>query len=288
MDIITDPKRFQERAMADRAAGLTTALVPTMGYFHDGHVSLMRHARQNADRLYVSLFVNPTQFGPGEDLDAYPRDPERDAEKAREAGVDVLFTPAKDAVYAPDHATAVEVPSLAENLCGKSRPVHFRGVATVVTILLNLAQPTIAVFGEKDWQQLALIRRMVRDLHMPTRIVGRPIHREADGLAMSSRNVYLTEAERAQAPALHQGLLAAAALAQSGETSAQQVKKVIAAHYAEHVPAGEVDYIELVDADTIQPVDAVTPRTLAAVAVRLGKARLIDNQLLLATNADKA
>lgn len=278
---ITDPKSFQTQAMADRAAGLTTALVPTMGFFHAGHLSLMRWAREHADRVYVSLFVNPTQFGANEDLDAYPADLERDAKLAAGAGVDMLFTPQRDDVYAPDHATWVEVPELGQNLCGLTRPVHFRGVATIVSILLNLAQPSMAVFGQKDWQQLAIIRRMARDLFIPTRIVGRPIVREADGLAMSSRNVYLGEAERAQAPGLQQGLKHIAALADAGERDAATLKQALADFYAEHVPGGEVDYIELVDPDAIVPVDALTGPTLAAVAVRLGKARLIDNLVLL-------
>ena len=277
---IDDPQTFQQLAMADRAQGLTTALVPTMGYFHEGHLSLMRWARDNADRVYVSLFVNPTQFGPDEDLDAYPRDEEKDARLAAEAGVDALFTPSSDTLYAPNHATWVQVPALAEHLCGKSRPVHFRGVATVVSILLNLAQPSFAVFGQKDWQQLALIRRIVRDLRIPTRIEGRPIVREADGLARSSRNVYLSEAGRTQAPGLHKGLEHLLTLVRDGEQDTDKLKDALRAYYAEHVPDGEIDYAELMDPDDIQPVERVTGPTLAAVAVQLGKARLIDNMLL--------
>ncbi|WP_461209622.1 pantoate--beta-alanine ligase [Desulfocurvus sp. DL9XJH121] len=280
MQRLNDPAAFQRQAMDHRAQGLTTALVPTMGFFHDGHLSLMRWARENADRVYVSLFVNPTQFGPDEDLAAYPRDLERDAALAEEAGVDVLFTPTPETLYAPDHATWVQVPPLAEHLCGASRPVHFRGVATVVTMLLNLAQPSVAVFGQKDWQQLALIRRMVRDLHMPVRIEGRPIAREADGLALSSRNVYLTPAHRAQAPGLRRGLLVLEGLVQGGERDADRLKEALAAYYARHVPDGEIDYVELVDPDAIRPVELVAGPVLAAVAVRLGKARLIDNLLI--------
>ncbi|BBD09619.1 pantoate--beta-alanine ligase [Desulfovibrio ferrophilus] len=281
MKRLSDAQSFQAQAMADRAAGLTTALVPTMGFFHEGHLSLMRWAREHADRVYVSLFVNPTQFGPSEDLDAYPADLERDARLAEEAGVDLLFTPTREDVYAPDHATWVEIPELGKHLCGASRPVHFRGVATIVTILLNLAQPTLAVFGQKDWQQLAIIRRMVRDLHIPTTIMGSPIVREADGLAMSSRNVYLTAAERALAPGLQRGLQHIATLAESGEHDAEALKQALQAFYAKHVPGGDIDYLELVDPENIQPVQTLTGPTLAAVAVRLGKARLIDNLLLL-------
>jgi len=280
MQIIEDPNTFQDICFADRSAGLTTALVPTMGYFHDGHLSLMRWARENADRVYVSLFVNPTQFGPSEDLDAYPRDAERDARLAEEAGCDVLFTPASESMYPPGHATCVEVPELARHLCGASRPVHFKGVATVVAILLNLAMPTYAVFGEKDRQQLALVTRMARDLRMRTTIVGRPIVREADGLAMSSRNAYLSQAERENAPVIRAGLGLARDLAAKGETDAEAVKDAVARHYREAMPEAGIDYVEIVDGETMQPTDTVTPGAVAAVAVQLGKARLIDNIVL--------
>ena len=280
MHRFNDPKEFQEQALADRARGKTTALVPTMGFLHEGHASLIRWAAANADAVYVSVFVNPTQFGPGEDLEAYPRDPGRDAALVESCGATALFMPAPGDIYAPDHCTWVEVPPLARHLCGASRPVHFRGVATVVSILLHLALPHVAVFGQKDWQQLALLRRMARDLHLPCRIEGRPIVREADGLALSSRNVYLGPAERAQAPGLHAGLLHAAALARDGQRDAPTLKAAIAAYYAEHVPAGEVDYIEIVDPENVQPVAALEGPALAAVAVRMGRARLIDNELL--------
>jgi pantoate--beta-alanine ligase len=280
MEIISDPKLFQDQALAERARGRVTALVPTMGFLHEGHASLIRWAAANADTVYVSVFVNPTQFGPGEDLEAYPRDPERDVALAEACGARAVFMPEPGAIYAPDHCTWVEVPPLARHLCGASRPVHFRGVATVVSILLHLALPHVAVFGRKDWQQLAVLKRMARDLHLPCRIEGRPIVREADGLALSSRNVYLGPAERAQAPELHAGLLHAAALARAGQRDAAALKAAIAAHYAEHVPAGEVDYIEIVDPENVQPVATLEGPALAAVAVRLGRARLIDNELL--------
>jgi pantoate--beta-alanine ligase len=277
VDLLTDSKAFQRTCRQWRADGLRTALVPTMGFFHDGHVSLMRWARANAERVAVSLFVNPTQFGPEEDLAAYPRDPERDAARAREAGVDVLFTPTPGTLYAPGHATWVQVPELAEHLCGKTRPVHFRGVATVVTKLLLLATPTVAVFGEKDWQQLAIIRRMVRDLDIPVQIVGRPIFREPDGLAMSSRNVYLAPDERAQAPNLHQGLRLAADMVAQGERDADKVLAAVRDHYARTLPLGRLDYLAFVTPDTIQPTTDLAVRTRLAVAMYLGKARLIDN-----------
>lgn len=281
MQIVTDPREFQKIALADRMAGTTTALVPTMGYLHAGHLSLMRWARENADKVYASIFVNPTQFGPDEDLAAYPRDLERDAKLAEEAGVDVLFAPEPGAIYAENHAAWVEVPKLAKLLCGKSRPIHFRGVATVVSILLHLAMPTKAVFGQKDWQQLALLRRMARDLFIPTEIVGRPIVREEDGLALSSRNVYLTREDRAAAPHLQAGLKYISELVEGGERSAAALRQKLEAYYAEHIPGGEIDYIEFVDPDEIEAVGTLTGPTLVAIAVRLGKARLLDNRLLL-------
>lgn len=280
MRIVTDPGQFQVLCHQDRCSGLTTALVPTMGYFHAGHLSLMDHARSKAERVYVSLFVNPTQFGPGEDLEAYPRDFDRDASLAEAHGVDMLFAPDPVAVYPPGHATLVKVPALAEHLCGRSRPVHFQGVATVVAKLLILAQPSLAVFGQKDWQQLALIRRMARDLFLPTEIVGRPIVREPDGLAMSSRNVYLSPEERAQAPQIRAGLLLVRESYAAGERDPDALRQVLARHLAERLPLGEPDYLEFVDRDGIQPVPAADDRTLAAAAVRLGRARLIDNILL--------
>ncbi len=285
MRIVTDPREFQEQCWQDRCAGLATALVPTMGYFHAGHLSLMGYARGHADRVYVSLFVNPTQFGPGEDLAAYPRDFDRDAGLAEGKAVDVLFAPQPGDMYAPGHATVVQVPSLAEHLCGLSRPVHFQGVATVVAKLLALAAPTLAVFGQKDWQQLALIRRMASDLFLPTRIVGRPIVREPDGLAMSSRNVYLTAEERAQAPQIRAGLLLVRERFAAGERDPAALRSALAGHLAAHLPLGEPDYLEFVDRDTIQPQAKADDKTLAAVAVRLGRARLIDNILVAGDEA---
>ncbi|NJB68150.1 pantoate--beta-alanine ligase [Desulfobaculum xiamenense] len=280
MQIITDPREFQNIAMAERAAGRTTALVPTMGYLHDGHKSLITHARANADRVYVSVFVNPTQFGPNEDLAAYPRDLDHDAKLAEAAGADILFAPKPEDIYPEDHATWVEVPSLAKHLCAKSRPIHFRGVATVVSILLHLALPTFAVFGQKDWQQLALLRRMARDMHMPTEIVGCPIVREADGLALSSRNVYMTPEQRACAPHLRKGILHIADLAAKGERNAAALREALTAYYAKHIPMGVIDYIEFVHPENIVPVTRLDEPTLVAIAVSIGKSRLLDNMLI--------
>lgn len=264
-----------------RTEGLRIALVPTMGYFHEGHLSLMRRARSLADRVVVSRFVNPTQFGPAEDLDAYPRDAERDIALAEAEGVDALFQPAPEAMYAPDHATWVEVPALSTVLCGTSRPIHFRGVCTVVLKLFYLARPHTAVFGEKDWQQLTVIRRMVRDLNVDVDIVGQPIVREADGLALSSRNAYLTPAERAQAPGIHRGLLAMAEQVRRGERHAAVLLDGLKSQLKREVPLGEPDYLAIVHPDTLQPLTELDDAARVAVAVNLGRARLIDNLRLL-------
>ncbi|MFH1914468.1 MAG: pantoate--beta-alanine ligase [Pseudomonadota bacterium] len=280
MRSITDPHELQQQCLSWRRDGLSIGLVPTMGYLHEGHMALMRHARQRCDRLVVSLFVNPTQFGPGEDLDKYPQDHEGDRAKTDSCGTDLLFMPAPGAMYAPDHATWIDVPEMGRHLCGASRPGHFRGVCTVVTKLFMLAQPHLAVFGRKDWQQLAIIRRMVRDLDIPVEILGHEIVREADGLAMSSRNAYLTPDERAAAPAIRRGLVKLADMVRAGERDVDGVKHFLRQEYARELPMGEVDYVELVHPDDITPVSAVTGPVLAAVAVRVGKARLIDNILI--------
>ena len=280
MNIINDPLALQRTCLNWRSEGLVVGLVPTMGYFHAGHLSLMDYARSRADRLVVSLFVNPTQFGPNEDLARYPRDPERDAALAREHGVDLLFTPDPGAMYAPDHATWIEVPSLARGLCAATRPIHFRGVATVVGKLFLLTQPSFAAFGEKDFQQLALIRRMVRDLNFPLEVVGRPIVREDDGLALSSRNVYLTPEERRAAPAIRKGLLATSEWAGGGLRSVADLTARLRAFYAEQMPMSRLDYAEVVDPDSMEPVTEIRGRALLAVALHMSKARLIDNILL--------
>lgn len=280
MQIVHTPEALRSVCAEWRREGLTSALVPTMGYYHAGHASLIEYARSAADRVVVSLFVNPTQFGPNEDLEAYPRDFERDAALARDLGADLLYTPAPESMYAPDHAAWVEVPALAGTLCGVSRPIHFRGVCTVVMKLFMLTLPTLAVFGEKDWQQLAIIRKMVTDLNVPVRIEGRPIVREADGLALSSRNVYLTPEERAQAPSLRRSLLMAAELAAGGERDAAKIAEAVRAFLREQLPLGEEDYISIVDPDTLAGVERIGQAALCALAYRVGKARLIDNILL--------
>lgn len=280
MQILSSAQALADCCRSWHKEGKTIALVPTMGYYHEGHMSLMDKARTLADKVVVSLFVNPTQFGPNEDYASYPRDMERDAAIAREHGADLLFTPTPDELYAPDAGTWVEVPEMGQLLCGISRPIHFRGVCTVCTKLFLLSQADYAVFGNKDWQQQAIIRRMVRDMNVPVRIETQPTMREADGLAMSSRNVYMTEAERAQAPQLRQGLELARRLAAQGETSAALLRDAVLRYWAEHLPLGRLDYLSVVDADSLEPLDTLNGRGLMACAVHMGKARLIDNILL--------
>lgn len=280
MDIIEDPRALSALCHPWRFSGQHTVLVPTMGYFHAGHESLMRRGREMGDKLIVSLFVNPSQFGPNEDLAAYPRDFERDAERAREIGADVLFAPQPSAMYSPGHAAWVEVPSLSGSLCGLSRPTHFRGVCTVVMKLFMLILPTTALFGEKDWQQLTVLKRMALDLNVPVSVRGLPTVREPDGLALSSRNAYLTPEERAMAPALQQGLREAARLLQGGERGVPALAAAVRRYWAENVPSGTEDYLEFIHPETLVSLDFIEDTALAAAALRLGKARLIDNLLL--------
>lgn len=281
MQILSDPHTLQQACLRWRAEGCHTVLVPTMGYYHAGHESLMTHARSLGRKVVVSLFVNPTQFGPDEDLAAYPSDLERDAAVAKANGADVLFTPRPADMFPEGYATWVEVPSLAGTLCGISRPVHFRGVCTVVMKLFQLAMPHTAVFGRKDWQQLAIIRRMARDLNVPVQVVGCPIVREADGLAMSSRNVYLSAEERAQAPGIHRGLALGRTLTQGGERNAAAVLAAMRRYWQETLPLAREDYAAIVHPETLEPLTHIADAALCAVAFRLGKARLIDNMLLV-------
>ncbi|WP_027180059.1 pantoate--beta-alanine ligase [Maridesulfovibrio bastinii] len=280
MEIIKNPEELQKRALEIRAQGKTIALVPTMGYFHNGHLSLMQTARPKADVLICSLFVNPTQFGPNEDLESYPHDLDRDAALAEKNGVDILFAPDPAKMYHENHSTWVSVPDLTQNLCGASRPIHFRGVATVVTKLFMLAQPNVAVFGQKDWQQLAMIKRMVRDLDIPIDIVSQPIVREESGLALSSRNVYLKEDELAQAPNIRKGLLRLKQQVDDGIVDCEVLKENLKEFYNSEIPLGTIDYIEIVHPDDITPLKKINGPALCAVAVKLISARLIDNILV--------
>lgn len=280
MLVISDPVEMQRQALAWRAEGRRIAVVPTMGALHEGHRSLMRIARARAERVIVTLFVNPTQFGPGEDFDRYPRCFERDRAICEADGADALFAPAAAAMYAPDHSTWVEETALSRGLCGASRPGHFRGVATVVVKLFMLTQPHLAVFGEKDAQQLRVIRRVVRDLNLPVEIVAAPTVRETDGLAMSSRNAYLTPDERRQAVALRRALDEAERRFAAGERDAAALREAIAATIRRLAPAAAPDYIEVVDDETLEPLDRVDRPALVALAVRFPSARLIDNTVL--------
>ena len=276
---IEDPAEMQREALAWRAAGKRIAFVPTMGFLHEGHAALLRDARTRGDVLVLSIFVNPTQFGPNEDLDRYPRDLPRDLAIAEREGTDVVFLPTRETMYPAGYSTYVEVGGVSEPLEGEKRPGHFKGVATIVSKLFLCVQPHAAVFGQKDWQQLAVIRRMTADLNLPVEIVGHPIVREPDGLALSSRNVYLSPAERARALSLSRGLAAADALFRSGE---RRAPVLVGAAMTELAPdAGVVvEYVALVDPDTLRAVDPAPARALMALAVKVGKTRLIDNRVL--------
>ncbi len=258
-----------------RARGGTVGFAPTMGYLHEGHLTLFRRARAENDVAVVSIFVNPTQFGPGEDLERYPRDPEGDLEKCRSCGVDVVWMPGVEDMYRPDATTTVRVGGLTQHLCGAHRPVHFEGVATVVTKLFHVVGPTRAYFGEKDFQQLAVVRRLVRDLDLDIDIVGVPTVREEDGLAMSSRNRFLSAEERARALGIHAALQAARASWRGGAPSADAVRSAMLDAVAR---VGTVDYAEICDPDSLAALvgDAGGP-AVALVAVRVGETRLIDN-----------
>lgn len=262
-----------------RAEGLTVGLVPTMGYLHEGHQSLIARSVAENDRTVVSDFVNPIQFGPTEDLATYPRDIERDAALCESTGANLIFHPEADEMYAPDFCTYVDMDHLTKGLCGKTRPIHFRGVCTVVSKLFHIVQPDRAYFGQKDAQQLAVIRRMVRDLNMPLTIVGCPIIREEDGLAKSSRNTYLSAEERKAALCLSRGLNKGKAAVEAGETDAEKVKAIITAEI-EAEPLSRIDYVEIVDWNNLEPVSSTEGSILAAVAVYIGKTRLIDNFII--------
>jgi len=279
MRIIEGVTEMQQQADAWRRENRRIALVPTMGYFHEGHLTLMRAVRNHGDVLVISIFVNPAQFGPKEDLDRYPRDLERDLRLARELGVDVAFVPRTQEIYPDGYQTFVEVKEITQVLCGKSRPVFFRGVATVVAKLFNIVKPHAAIFGEKDFQQLMTIRRMVADLNMDVEILGHPTVREADGLAMSSRNAYLSLDQRVAARRLSQSLKEAQVLVDRGERRADAIMNRVREVLAEGDDV-RIDYAELRDPQTFEEVSQVSAPTLLALAVFVGMARLIDNCVL--------
>ena len=276
MKILTDPQELQAEALRRRSSGERIGFVPTMGFLHRGHTSLFDLGRQQCDWLVASIYVNPLQFAPNEDLAAYPRDPDGDSALCQQHGVDCLFMP--DNLYASNHSTTVRVEQLSQGLCGASRPTHFEGVTTVVARLLGIVQPNLAVFGEKDYQQLAVIRRMVRDLAMPIDIVGGPLVRDSDGLALSSRNAYLSEEERVRALSIFQALSLMRQMVNSGQTDCATLLK--AARVKLNVD--RIDYLEIRDGRDLSSVDTVTPGTRAFAAAWVGTPRLIDNLELMA------
>ena len=274
---VTTIADLRARLHAARAAGKTVGFVPTMGYLHAGHASLMAAAREGTDLVVASIFVNPLQFGPNEDLGAYPRDLDGDTALAEGQGVDLLFVPSGDEMY-PDGAvrSSITVAEVSEPLEGKARPTHFAGVATVVAKLFAIVGPCTAYFGEKDFQQVAVVRQMVRDLSIPVDVVACPTLREADGLAMSSRNAYLTPEERAAAPVVHATLQAGRMAIDAGERDPARVRSLMA-DLINAEPLAQLDYAEVVDARTLQVVDPLAGELRLLAAVRFGKARLIDN-----------
>jgi len=272
---IADMRAWSE---GERRQSQRIVFVPTMGSLHEGHLSLVRDAKTRGERVVVSIFVNPTQFGPSEDFAKYPRDLQRDRVRLENIGVDVLFHPTVAEIYPDGYQTHIEVENLSLPLCGAVRPGHFRGVATVVAKLFNIVLPHIAIFGEKDFQQLQVVRRLVRDLSMDIEIVGHPIVREADGLAMSSRNAYLSVAERRAAVCLSRALCQAERRVRRGETSAAALLHVVAMEIGQE-PLAQLEYAKLCDPDSLQEVDRIHGAALLALAVRFGRARLIDNRV---------
>lgn len=277
MIIATTIDQVRAQVAAWKREGLTVGLVPTMGYLHEGHASLVDRAVAQCDRVVASVFVNPTQFGPGEDLETYPRDFDRDCALLEEHGCSLVFHPEVSEMYADDAATYVEILSeMPKQLCGKTRPIHFRGVCTVVAKLFHIVTPDAAFFGQKDAQQLAVIRRMVRDLSFGIEIVGCPIVREADGLAKSSRNTYLSPEERQAALVLSQAVALGQKLVAEGEKNAARITAAMSAHIAAQ-PLARIDYVSAVDGETMLPVEKIAPGVLVAMAVYIGTTRLIDN-----------
>ena len=277
METVKTVQEVRNRVKAWKSQGLSVGLVPTMGFLHEGHQSLIERAAAENDRVVVSDFVNPTQFGAGEDLDSYPRDIARDEEVCRKAGADLIFHPEPSEMYFSDACTMVDMyGNLTSELCGKTRPIHFRGVCTVVSKLFNIVTPDRAYFGQKDAQQLAVIKRMVRDLNFDIEIIGCPIIREDDGLAKSSRNTYLSEEERKAALALSKAVNLGLSMAEAGEKSASKITEAMTRIVKEE-PLAKIDYIKSVDANTIEPVEEMSGEVLIAMAVYIGKTRLIDN-----------
>jgi pantoate--beta-alanine ligase len=276
VEIIASPIAMQRWSEDIRRRGETLAFVPTMGFLHEGHITLMREGRARATRLASSLFVNPTQFGPNEDFSRYPRNFDGDCELMRRVPVDVLFAPEPEVMFTPGSQTWVEATEVTQGLCGDHRPGHFRGVTTVVAKLFNIVKPHLALFGEKDFQQLRAIQRMVVDLNFDLEIVPVPTVREPDGLAMSSRNAYLSVEERQRALALSRGLRAAQKAAESGACTTAQIA-CAARTVLERTAGVQIEYVDAVDSETLKPIDRFDRAIVVAIAARVGKTRLIDN-----------
>lgn len=283
METIKTVDAMQQRCEEIRMSGKTIALVPTMGFFHQGHLELMRVGKRHSDILVISIFVNPIQFGPNEDYEAYPHDIEGDLSKAREVGVDLAFVPSVDVIYPDGYQTKIAVEKVTKHLCGISRPGHFDGVTTVVAKLFNITRPHLAIFGQKDYQQLTVISRMVEDLNMDIKIVGVPTVREPDGLAMSSRNNYLSPDERRSALCLKKSIDLADEMVRKGEKDVNRIKTAIERLITGH-PHTEIDYINISHPATLEDIETIEYEALLALAVRVGKARLIDNGLLRTGN----
>ena len=277
--IITRATEMQEHSDRMRGLGKTVAFVPTMGFLHEGHLSLIKEGRKLGNDLVVSIFVNPAQFGHGEDFESYPRNFDKDLKLLQKEGVDVIFSPDEDELYQDGFQTYVELKNLPNHLCGISRPIFFRGVATVVTKLFNIVRPHIAIFGQKDYQQLVVIRRMVRDLNFDIKIVGFPTVREPDGLAMSSRNTYLTPEQRINALSLHKSLNQSKKLVESGIKDAKRIIDTAYTLIKSH-PETVIDYIAICDPETLADIETISRPALMALAVNVGKTRLIDNMIL--------
>jgi pantoate--beta-alanine ligase len=276
MEIIKTVRDMQDFSESLRLRGKRIAFVPTMGYLHDGHLGLMKEGKKRADCLVTSIYVNPAQFGPDEDLDKYPRDFERDEALSQDVGVDVIFYPPNSQMYPENYQTYVNVENVTNNLCGLTRPVHFRGVATVCAKLFNIVKPHVTIFGRKDFQQLVVIKRMVADLNMDIEVVGMPTVREPDGLAMSSRNAYLKEGERGSALSLSRSLKLARSLYDQGQHNAGTIIKEVKNFIEKHL-ATRIDYVKICDVETMKDVEHLEKRSVLALAVWVGTPRLIDN-----------
>lgn len=286
MEIVTSVEQVREKILGWKKSGLKIGFVPTMGYLHEGHLSLVRESKKRTDRTVVSIFVNPTQFGPNEDYQVYPRDLERDQKLLSREGVDLLFYPSVEVMYPEGYKTFVEVKDLQDRLCGRSRPGHFRGVCTVVLKLFNIVQPDEAFFGWKDAQQVIILQKMVEDLNVPVKITPLPLVRDQDGLALSSRNIYLSPEERKAALVLNRSLDLAAELINKGERSAELIKRKML-ELIQREPLARVDYVEIVDLKTLEPLEQVRENTLIALAVFIGRTRLIDNLRIIAGGIEK-